>query len=149
MSKYATNTSVSIEKSQQGVQRILRRYGADAFGVMERKDNAYLMFEYNQLMIQITVPLPNREDFIKTETGRSRRSTQIDQSYEQAIRQRWRALVLAVKAKLEAVESGISTIEKEFLAFVIMPDGKQLADHLLPQLKQIADTGKMPKLLPE
>jgi hypothetical protein len=145
---YAQNTSVSVEKSQQEVQNILRKYGADAFGVMERKDIAYLMFEYNGLMIQITVPLPKKEEFIKTDTGRSRKNNQAEQAYEQAIRQRWRALVLAVKAKLEAVESGISTIEKEFLAFVMMPDGKQLSDHLLPQLLQIASTGRVPKLLP-
>ena len=147
MGKYASNTTVSIEKSQSEVQNILRKYGADAFGVMERKNSAYLMFEYNNLIIQITVPLPQKDEFMKTESGRIRKTNQVNQSYEQAIRQRWRALVLAIKAKLEAVESGISTLEKEFLAFVIMPDGESLGNHLLPQLQQIANTGKMPKLL--
>jgi hypothetical protein len=70
-----------------------------------------------------------------------------EEARNQAIRQRWRALVLAVKAKLEAVEVGISTIEKEFLAFVVMPDGRQLLDHLLPELQAIAASGKMPKLM--
>ena len=105
------------------------------------------MFEYNKLMIQITVPLPKREEFTHTETGRSRKASQITEAYEQAIKQRWRALVLAVKAKLEAVEIGISTLEKEFMAFVVMPDGRQLGDHLIPNLRQIAESGKMPKML--
>jgi hypothetical protein len=33
------------------------------------------------------------------------------------------------------------------MAFVIMPDGISLGDRLIPELKQIAGTGKMPKLL--
>jgi len=144
---YANSTSVSVEKSQQEVQRILRKYGAERFGVMEDRTSAFLMFEYNKLMIQITVPLPDKKEFMSTDSGRSRKLIQVEQAYEQAIKQRWRALVLAVKAKLEAVESGISTLEKEFMAFVMMPDGKQLGDHLIPQLLQIAESGKMPKLL--
>ncbi|MDR0720667.1 MAG: hypothetical protein LBF78_13600, partial [Treponema sp.] len=55
--------------------------------------------------------------------------------------------LLAIKAKLEAIECGISTIEKEFMAFVIMPNGISLGDHLIPELKKIAGTGKMPRLL--
>ena len=147
MTRYASSTSVSVEKSQQEVQRILRNYGADRFGTMEDRESAHLMFEYNKLTIQITVPLPKREEFENTDTGRTRKKTQIDQAYEQAVRQRWRALVLAVKAKLEAVESEISTIEQEFMAFVIMPDGKRLGDKIIPQLGKMAETGEMPKLL--
>ena len=147
--KYASNTTVSVEKSQMEVQKILRKYGADKFGTMEDSKNneAHLMFEYNSLMIQITVPLPEINDFKKTESGRLRKQNQIIEAHNQAIKQRWRALVLAVKAKLEAVEIGISTIEKEFMAFVIMPDGKQLGEHLIPELKSISSSGKMPKML--
>ena len=54
---------------------------------------------------------------------------------------------LAIKAKLEAVESGISTIEKEFLPFVVMPDGRTVSDHLLPNLKKYVVEGKMPSML--
>jgi len=67
--------------------------------------------------------------------------------YEQNVRQRWRALLLSIKAKLEAVDAGISTIEQEFLPFVVMPDGRTFSDHVLPQIESIASTGKMPKLL--
>lgn len=149
MPRYAATTTVSVEKSQSEVQAILRRYGAGRFGTMEDQkiSMAYLMFEYSGLMIQIQVPLPRKEDFVKTDRGRSRKKSQIDESYNQAVRQRWRALVLAVKAKLEAVETGISTIEKEFMAFVMMPDGRALGDHLIPELKQISESGKIPKML--
>ena len=48
---------------------------------------------------------------------------------------------------MEAIECGISTIEEEFMAFVIMPDGSPLSKHILPQLQKMVKTGKMPKLL--
>jgi hypothetical protein len=147
MGQYASNTSVSPEKTQVDIRETLRRYGAGKFGIMEETDKAHVMFEYDSLMIQLTIALPDKKDFLKTESGRSRTKTAIDESYKQAIRQRWRALLLAIKAKLEAIECGISTIEKEFMAFVILPDGKSLGDHLIPELKKISGTGKMPKLL--
>jgi hypothetical protein len=147
MGKYAVTTSVSVEKSKEEVTKILRKYGADRFGTMEDRNKAYLMFEYNKLMIQIIIPLPNRDDFHFSEAGRKRKGPVVDSAYEQAIKQKWRALVLAVKAKLEAVESGISTIEQEFMAFVMMPDGRNLSEHVLPELENMSKDGKMPRLL--
>ena len=148
MGQYANNTTVSPEKTQNDIRDTLRRYGAGRFGIMEEADKAHVMFEYGSLMIQLTIDLPKKEEFELTEAGRSRKLSAVKEAHNQAIRQRWRALLLAIKAKLEAIESGISTIEKEFLAFVMMPDGRNLGDHLIPELKKIAGTGKMPKLLP-
>ena len=64
------------------------------------------------------------------------------------MRQRWRALVLIVKAKLEAIEAGISTLEREFLADIIMPNNQTVGQWLAPQIEQVYLTGKMPPLLP-
>lgn len=144
---YAKNTTVSPEKSQEEIKKTLRNYGADRFGIMEERDKGHVMFEYNGLLIQMTVKFPDKKDFSKTESGKNRIESAIDTAFNQAIRQRWRALLLAIKAKLEAVESGISTIEQEFLAFVMMPDGKNLSDHIIPRLNEIVLTGKMPKML--
>ena len=147
MSRYASSTSVSVPQSQVEIQSILRKYGANRFGTMEDEQYAYVMFEYHKLMIQIRITKPDEKEFQTTATGRARDEYKIQQEVEQAIKQRWRALLLAVKAKLEAVESGISTIEQEFMAFVVMPDGQTLAEHIIPRLAEIAETGKMPKML--
>ena len=56
-------------------------------------------------------------------------------SYDQACRQRWRALLLVIKAKLEAVTAGISTIETEFLANIVLPDNTIcVGEWMLPQI---------------
>ncbi len=144
---YAENTSVSVEKSQMEVTGILRKYGAKKFGTMEDEEQAYLMFEFKGLSVQMIVPLPSIKEFMKTEAGRPRALNVAEDARSQVIRQRWRTLVLAVKAKLEAVQIGISTVEKEFMAFVMMPDGRALSDHILPQLEEMVTKGKMPLLL--
>jgi len=147
--KYARGTTVSVEKSQAEAQQILRRYGAKKFGVMEDEHSAYLMFEFKGMSIQISISLPNLARFQRTENGRSRTDRAAEEARAAAIRQRYRALILAVKAKLEAVECGISTIEKEFMAFIVMPNGQQLYDLLEPELQKMVETGVMPKLLLE
>jgi len=147
MSQYASNTTVSPEKTQNDIKDTLRRYGASRFGIMEEAEKAHVMFEFERLTIQLSVGLPKKEDFNKTDAGRSRKKSAANEAYNQAIRQRWRALLLAIKAKLEAVESGISTLEKEFLAFVMLPNGESVGDRIIPKIKEVAGTGKMPKLL--
>lgn len=147
MSNYAKTTSVSPEKSQEEIKRTLRRYGADRFGVMEERTKGHVMFEYNGLMIQLSVNFPEKKDFEKTETGKKRIDSAVESALNQAIRQRWRALTIAIKAKLEAIECGISTIEQEFMAFVMMPDGRPLGEHVVPKLHELAQGGDMPKML--
>lgn len=149
MGKYAGNTTVSPEKSQAEIQTILRRYGADQFGVIENSKlrEASVVFEYNGILIKLTVGLPSRSEFETTDTGRERTEQAIETALNQAIKQRWRALLLAIKAKLEAIECGISTVEQEFMAFMIMPDGRSLGDHVIPKLAEVVKSGKMPVLL--
>ena len=65
-----------------------------------------------------------------------------------ACRQTWRALALVVKAKLEAVDAGITVFEEEFLAHIVLPDGRTVGQFTLPQVESAYLTGKMPKLLP-
>ena len=52
------------------------------------------------------------------------------------MRQRWRALALCIKAKLEAVECGITSFEEEFLAHVVMPNGQTFGKLALAQIER-------------
>jgi hypothetical protein len=148
--KYAADTSVSSEKSQAEIRTILNRYGAKKFGYLEEEDRAAIMFEINNRRIRFILPLPLRTDKEFTHTPVQRYLRDIGaqhKAYEQAIRQRWRALALAIKAKLEAVESGIATFEEEFLAYVMLPDGKTVGEWMQPQIAASYASGKMPPLM--
>lgn len=62
-------------------------------------------------------------------------------------RQRWRAFALVIKAKLEAVESGITTIEEEFLSHVVTPSGQTFGEWAVPQLRDMKKTGQLPNTI--
>lgn len=146
---YAGNTNSSPERSQEDIKRTLRKYGATSFAQMEELDKAAIMFIVNGITVRISMDLPELEEFKWSNHTPPRERPARDQlkHHDQAIRSKWRSLLLCVKAKLEAVESGISTVEREFLAFMVMPNGQDVGDHLIPQLDAAVKQGKMPKML--
>jgi hypothetical protein len=142
MGRFAEKTRVPVGDSQREIERILRRYGADGFmaGWDNRRGFATLAFRCNERQIRFELPMPKRADFKGSEA-------EIERLMGQQERQRWRALVLVVKAKLEAVESQIATFDQEFMAHVVLPNGRTVSEMILPQIAQAHLTGRMPPLL--
>lgn len=146
---YAESTSVSADRSRAEIEKTLSRYGATSFIYGWEDERAMVQFRAHERYVRFVLPLPDREQFAVTPTRRNRRSpAQIEASFDQAVRQRWRALSLVVKAKLEAVESGITTFEDEFLAHTVLPDGMTVGQWISPQVSEAYELGKMPRLLP-
>lgn len=148
MGKYAANTSVSSELSRLEIEKTLIRYGADNFAYASQKGRAFIGFTMNDRQIKFILPLPEIEEFRYTPTGRDRSENSKYEAWEQACRQRWRALNLVIKAKLEAVECGISVFEDEFMANIVLPGGETVGDFMKPQIKQAYLSGAVPKMLP-
>jgi hypothetical protein len=57
-------------------------------------------------------------------------------------------VLLIIKAKLEAIDAGISTFDAEFLSSIMLPSGATVGEWAEPQLDRIYATGQMPRLLP-
>lgn len=151
MSRFAETTSVSSEKSRAEIERTLTRYGATGFIYGWEVGQALVMFKMSDRQIKFLLPLPDRtsREFTHTpERGNRRTQAQTEAAYEQGVRQRWRALALVIKAKLEAVESGITEFDDEFMSHIVLPDGKTVGQFMKPQIVHAYDHGTMPKLLP-
>lgn len=151
MTKYASGTDVSSDRSRAEIERTLARWGADSFAYMTTRTQAQIAFEYEGKRIRFALPLPDRDsrEFTRTPTGKSRVASAVAAAYEQAVRQKWRALALVVKAKLEAVESGISTFEQEFYANLVLPNGQTVFEATLPQVVRAIHTGDRGPLMIE
>src|ERR1700687_4041782 len=148
MGLYAANTAVSEDRSKAEIERTLRRYGADQFVSGWEIHSAVIMFRMNRRHIRFNLPLKSKEDFKMTAAGRRRYyQTSIDRAHEQDVRQRWRALALAIKAKLEAVHSGITSFEEEFLAHIMLPNGQTYGQFAIPQIETAYESKTMPPLL--
>lgn len=150
MARYAADTSVSVDKSRAEIEAILRRYKADAFGYATNANGATVMFTLAGRHIRFILPLPDPQAREFTHTPAKnlpRTAAEAERSWEQACRQRWRALALVIKAKLEAVSAGITTVEDEFLAHTMLPDGRTMGEWAKPQIEDAYRLGHMPQHL--
>jgi hypothetical protein len=129
--RYAETTKVPVEQSRNEVEKMLMRAGATRFFYGNEPGRATVGFFLDGRLIRMTLPFPNGDG----------------DAQEQ--RRRWRSLGLIVKAKLEAVASEISTIEREFMADVVLPDGSNMSEWARPQLAIAFGEGRMPPLLPD
>jgi len=153
VSRYAAQTEVSSDKSLMEIQRTLIRYGALAwaYGWDGERNRAMISFEMAGKGYRMVVPLldKNARQFTHTpDRGKPRSPAAAETAWEQATRQRWRALALWIKAVLEAAESGIATLEEALQPFILLPDGTTVGDWMKPQIDRAYLNGKMPALLP-
>lgn len=143
---FATDTTVPVERSKAEIERLLGRHGASRFMSGWDGDTAAIGFVLGNRTIRFTLPLPAKTDkqFLRTPTGRVRRPLHAaEKAWEQACRSRWRALLLVIKAKLEAVQVGISTVEDEFLAWTVLPgDGRTVGERLRLTIDESVKSGK-------
>jgi len=150
-SRYAETTSVSSGQSRLDIETILTKHGASAFGYATQDGRAEIMFDMRGRRIRFAVPLPDRRDpaFVLTPAKRQRRTAAAAaEAYEQAIRQRWRALHLVIRAKIEAVEAGITTFDDEFMAHIQLPSGERFGDLAAVALDKAYAGDDLPALLP-
>lgn len=134
------------------IESTLSRYGADAFSYGWEESRALIAFRANGRQIRFEITMPDRTDRKFTHYKRgsmlySRTESAATAEWEQAKRQRWRALALVVKAKLEAVDAGISEFEEEFLAHIVLPDGSTVGKQIAPHIAAAYESGQMPRLL--
>lgn len=150
MGKYAAATSVSVEKSRAEIESILERYGSDQFsyGRDDQRGLAVIQFRSHDRHIQFVLKLPKRDERKFTHHKQGLRTEESARKlWEQACRQKWRALALCIKAKLEAVESEISEFEEEFMAHIVLPGGLTVSQVLRPKINEAYLTGEMPDTL--
>lgn len=141
---FAADTEVPAERTQGEIYKLLRVHGAAPVAVVLNVGAVTVMFQLNSRTIRLAVPLPTNGP---PRDGRGR-ITASKQAilHAREIRRRWRSLLLVLRAKLEAVQSGIVTFESEWLAYIVTTDGKTVGEKMAPQLDAIAHEGDMPVL---
>lgn len=137
MGRFAAKTTVPVEKTRSEIEAVLQRYGSTGFAYARNDMTSMCQVEFiaNERRIRFLLPLPKRDEVSANK-------------FDQGCRQRWRALLLAIKAKLEAVESGISEFESEFLANIVNPfNNKTVYEEAKPQIAIGYDKKKPQALL--
>lgn len=152
MPRFASETTVSVERSRAEIEGLLVRYGASEFHSGWTDGKAMVAFRLNDIFIRFVLPIPAKSEkrfWWKLVRGcnQKRSERQAEAAWEQECRQRWRALRLVVQAKLEAVECGISTLVNEFMAFIVLANDETLGDWVVDTAMPAIKAGRMPKML--
>lgn len=139
---YAETTSVAFGRSVSEIITLIKRHGAGQIGQMDDTGWFAIQFKIEDRMIRFHLPFKTLDE-MPTHDGRN--SVLSDKQrldrLEQSKRQRGRALMLVIKAKLESAESGIETIEQAFLANVVMADGQTVYERVAQPLALEYETG--------
>ena len=123
-------TSVSVERSQAEIRKLLAHHGSSRFAFGEERDEmgqrwAAVTFAHGALAVRLRVPLKlvdERAVRAKADRAYSRTADQIrDEMYEQEEKRIWRVIAWNLKARMVAVEEGVETFEEAFLAHILDP----------------------------
>jgi len=129
---YAQKTKVPVERSIGEIQKVLNKAKASGFMFAQHGREAYVAFVFDKTAIKMRLKLP-----VPPSDGATNSSVQ---TYHQLCRQKWRALLLVIKAKLEAVESGIETLEQAFLANIVLKDGTLVGEKVIGKIQELNHT---------
>lgn len=125
---YAKNTTVNVDRSRVEVHKLLRRYGAVRIAdAWEQGGRAAVQFEIGGYVAKLTVPMPTEAE-IKARPRARKDPRAVKSALLKAERQRWRALLLLLKAKLESCALGLTTFEHEFLAALVTTSGQTVGE---------------------
>ena len=130
--RFAEETQVPVARSREELESVLKKHGAS-------QRLTYQDDEAGRAVVQFRIG----ERMVKLEMRRE----ETNRNAEQVDREAWRRLLLVVRAKLEIVASGMSTLEREFLPDILLPNGQRVEEVLGPQIAQSYLDGGMPKLL--
>jgi hypothetical protein len=162
---FAAKTEVGVDKSKAELERLLVRHGAAQYGTAHDDANGFAVvyFALGGRHIRLQVPLPKFEEWPDPKLASYRQKKKTPQSWDrwaeatrvswvrdqwgQACRTRWRCMLLIVKAKLELIGMNLSTVEREFLADITLPDGRSVGEWLRPGIDKAYLGGHMPPML--
>lgn len=134
------STTVSIEKSKEGINRLLKKFGCRGvqWTWIDNKEILRFIheFEFEGVKKGITfeIGIPD----IGKYKGRG-----YDKTFMRDDKQSFRIVLHIIKAKLTAVETGVETFENEFMSKILyrLPSGKtvKIGDVVFEQMQKTKD----------
>lgn len=133
------NTEVSISKSQEGIRQIIYRHKGTGviFSSQRPKEGFEALVRLRDRDYHIRVSALCKEPSRYSRGYRSRTDNQISEAWDKEERRVWRVLFHHLKAIFEAADADVLSIEEIIMPYVVTPDGKTLAEHILPRLDEI------------
>lgn len=146
--RFAEGTTVSVANSRGEISGILAKHGVERQGWASGPEGDQLTFflDGHQFRFDIFKPTLDEMKRMWREDGKDWSRVYDQQAkVDGEWRRRWRANVLLLKAKLEFIEGGDSTLEREFLPYMLGPSGQTFEQMLAAgAFKQLTAGGAKP-----
>jgi hypothetical protein len=128
--RYAEGTKVPVENSRGEITGILAKHGCTHFASATEPRGDTIQFMLGGKSFRFFIERPTADDIYARDRKTSRNPNAVDWQAraDQEWRRRWRAHVLLIKAKLEFIEGGDTTLEQEFLPYAVMKDGRTVGE---------------------
>lgn len=138
--QYARDTAVPVDRSRGEIEKMLAQAGATKFMYGNDTDRAMIAFTITNRTVRIIINMPKANDRNITHTAArrmQRSASEQSAAYDQECRRRWREMCLVIKAKLIAIKSGITTVDREFFADIVLPNGRTMHEQFEPKLREL------------
>jgi hypothetical protein len=122
--RYAERTKVSVESSRGELTGILAKHGVQRMGWMGTPEGDELMFELGGGQFRLRIAKPTLTEIRRDYPNAYDEQAKLDGEW----RRRWRANVLLLKAKLEFIDGGDTTLDRELLPYRVLADGRTLEE---------------------
>lgn len=117
-SNYIRGASMSCAATQTEIRDLLLGAGAYAFQCSSDDGQARVAFRSGGHQFQMAVTVSTGR---AAATRRAQETETAHVASQNALRQGWRQLSALIRAKVEAVASGIVSFDEEFLAYMLLP----------------------------
>lgn len=147
--RYAAETTISETQTLGEIEELARKHGVTAFARSWEANGIRIVFVLGEHKYRIELPFPDPKE-VKYQRYADRRiipEAAREKKIDQDRRSRARALLLMLKAILEARAIGLVTAEEALLPYLVLPNQQTVAEWAGEQ--QARFTGyEMPALLP-
>ena len=138
-------TQIDPDKTASEIARCLSMHGAQAVLTEYDKEEGYiksLSFQIHMGEGQMSFRLPCDWQPVLEILENDRKVPRARVNKEQAVRTAWRIVKVWVDAQMALVETKMATTQEVFLPYVIMPDGRTLAENVTSDPKFLLSEGK-------
>jgi hypothetical protein len=122
--RYAEGTTVSVENSRGEISGILAKHGVLKMGWSSEPVGDSLMFELGGYAFRFFIAKPTLLEIRQMFPNAYDEQKKLDGEW----RRRWRANVLLLKAKLEFIDSGDTTLIRELLPYAVTQSGSTIEE---------------------
>jgi len=139
-------TEVAVSKSQDAIRKLIYTHKGTGVMMISRPPRegleAFVEIEKQPYHIRI---MATCKDVSHDRNGWKRSDSARANAQQQEERRVWRVLYWHLKAMFEAADAGVIDVRNIIMPYVVLNDGRTLADHIIPRMGELMtmDTSRL------